>query len=796
MATDLDQLNVTMNAKFDTFSRQLAKTDADFNKAMNSILAKKKSTEKALSLSLPGAGKFLGIDRLGGALAGLTGVAIVGGMGELISKSLDAAKAIGEVAEQAGVAPERLQTLRYAVSQNKGNFQDLDNALIFLNKTFGEFVNTGAGKGAQTFKTLGLQAAINNGQVRDTAQAFDFVVNKIRGYTSESQRAAFAAGVFGKEAGPKMMGFINAGASAVSELEAKAKSLGIVLSSETIAKADEARDKLDTLFQVIKVQGVNAVASLAPQIADLAQQITDGLPDLLLWVERWADWFGLIKLSPVDKLRAQISDLQGDLDKLDNKNGSWWNWLTTPIIGKGTIRKNLQDQIAQAKADLAKANNLDFAPGGAPAHWDAAAFLAGSAKPLLHVNDIQGAKDAEQLAQKRKEILDKIGVDQATADAALLAAQNELQVKLLTGQAGYHAAVQKQIDDELAAKITTINAEEKKELDSLDRLKLGQQDYAAYKAKIEAETNAKIETARAESKGKTFDAGSGSIMQAAGTDAERQIQSYKDQITNLGLVEGALAAATYYESEFNAAREKGIELSPDEIAALKAKAALVGQAAQTEADAAKISQRNVEVLGDLRSGLEDVGAAGIHGFKSMKDAAAQFLEQLAALIIKLYVMKPLVESLLGPSGGGLGGLLGGLFGSIGGGSAGIGKMGFADGGVFVPGRGSMPLRRFAGGGVSRDAAIFGEAGPEAAVPLPDGRRIPVALRLPSMRQMGRGAQPVSLSFAIDARGAQIGVAEQIDRKLRAAAPLMIDAAVRRSRAEFPNNMANAMQNVF
>jgi hypothetical protein len=141
-------------------------------------------------------------------------------------------------------------------------------------------------------------------------------------------------------------------------------------------------------------------------------------------------------------------------------------------------------------------------------------------------------------------------------------------------------------------------------------------------------------------------------------------------------------------------------------------------------------------------------------------------------------------------------LLGGLFGSIGGGSAGIGKMGFADGGVFVPGRGSMPLRRFAGGGMSSSAAIFGEAGPGAAVPLPDGRRIPVALRLPSMRQMGRGAQPVSLSFAIDARGAQIGVAEQIDRKLRAAAPLMIDAAVRRSRAEFPNNMANAMQNVF
>ena len=41
------------------------------------------------------------------------------------------------------------------------------------------------------------------------------------------------------------------------------------------------------------------------------------------------------------------------------------------------------------------------------------------------------------------------------------------------------------------------------------------------------------------------------------------------------------------------------------------------------------------------------------------------------------------------------------------------------------------LFRSANGGVSRGPAIFGEAGAEAAVPLPDGRRIPVDLRVPS-----------------------------------------------------------------
>jgi hypothetical protein len=40
---------------------------------------------------------------------------------------------------------------------------------------------------------------------------------------------------------------------------------------------------------------------------------------------------------------------------------------------------------------------------------------------------------------------------------------------------------------------------------------------------------------------------------------------------------------------------------------------------------------------------------------------------------------------------------------------------------------SSSMRGFASGGISHRAAIFGEAGPEAAVPLPDGRTIPVTI---------------------------------------------------------------------
>lgn len=55
--------------------------------------------------------------------------------------------------------------------------------------------------------------------------------------------------------------------------------------------------------------------------------------------------------------------------------------------------------------------------------------------------------------------------------------------------------------------------------------------------------------------------------------------------------------------------------------------------------------------------------------------------------------------------------------------------------------GPLPLRKYAGGGIARSPqlAMFGEgSSPEAYVPLPDGRRIPVAM------SGGGAAQPQNI----------------------------------------------------
>jgi hypothetical protein len=65
---------------------------------------------------------------------------------------------------------------------------------------------------------------------------------------------------------------------------------------------------------------------------------------------------------------------------------------------------------------------------------------------------------------------------------------------------------------------------------------------------------------------------------------------------------------------------------------------------------------------------------------------------------------------------------------------------FANGGIMTD-MGPLHLRKYADGGIanSPQLAMYGEAGPEAYVPLPDGRSIPVTLN--TQGQGGGGAAP-------------------------------------------------------
>jgi len=123
---------------------------------------------------------------------------------------------------------------------------------------------------------------------------------------------------------------------------------------------------------------------------------------------------------------------------------------------------------------------------------------------------------------------------------------------------------------------------------------------------------------------------------------------------------------------------------------------------------------------------------------SLRSIAAGVLKDIARQIAQTMVIAPIVKGITS-------------------------AFGFADGGIMT-GDGPLPLRKYAGGGIanSPQLAMFGEGSmPEAYVPLPDGRRIPVAMK--------GGGGGTSVVVNVDASSSQVqgdaGRGEQLGRAI-------------------------------
>lgn len=137
---------------------------------------------------------------------------------------------------------------------------------------------------------------------------------------------------------------------------------------------------------------------------------------------------------------------------------------------------------------------------------------------------------------------------------------------------------------------------------------------------------------------------------------------------------------------------------------------------------------------EIEQDINQLIASSVLRTGDWRDMAGQLLQKLGEAL----VMQALFND--GPlGGGGGGGLIGGATKIIGSWLGG-GFTKSANGNIMTP-DGPLPLNRYAKGGIARSAqvSIFGEGRqPEAYVPLPDGRTIPVTIKEPEVPKLGMG----------------------------------------------------------
>ena len=227
----------------------------------------------------------------------------------------------------------------------------------------------------------------------------------------------------------------------------------------------------------------------------------------------------------------------------------------------------------------------------------------------------------------------------------------------------------------------------------------------------------------------------------------------------------ALEKARAESDLLTAAQRAGLAVTPELKASIEQLA--TGYAtASAAAEKLQDSQDQVrQAADDFKSTTKDITGGFISDLRSGSSAAEALSNALNKVLDKLIDIG--LNSVFGTGPGGGSGLLGGLF----------SLFGFAKGGIASRGK---PIKTFARGGVSKSAAIFGEAGPEAAVPLPDGRSIPVKFQTPSIpKRAGVAQQGVSVQVGVtvdDDGKLQAYVKNTSQQQITAAAPRIVSAA--------------------
>lgn len=756
---EIDPLVIELKAKVDQFEADLRRSTRTVDEELGRQGKRIDTFGKKI-----GSGFSLAKTAAVGFAAAISVDAITGA----ISRGLEYASSLGEVAQQLGVTTDALQEYRYAATQAGLAQEEIDLALQQLTRRIGEAAN-GTKAQAEAFETLGVSVRDPQGNIIQTGDAIPIIAEALQKVENPAQRAALLIDLFGKS-GQKLEPLLSGGAKGVNNLRDAARELGLVLSSKQIQSADDAADKLAAVKQVLEARLAGVVADNADEIIALADAFADLAKNIFEAIKAWND-FSKANNSRGEFLKradAYIDRQPGSpelraaakarvRERYDERNG----FRTTRVLPGGIFD-------LRTKTNLAS-DTLNLAPTGFDRMLSGPVGTGGiSIDRLLGDGTASAAAAMTASLTSMSTELQRLYADLAVATAEL------------TGSIQQRAAAEQQrVDADLAAEVERLRADaELGDAERDKRIAVLQQTAAAQKAAIADAAAADVAEQDARARERAFDQRLDALRDDARTleaqsrialnlDAQREIeerllaimQEEEHQRLEAAIAAGEIADAARARANLEtrqAAERTGLTQG------------LAGPLQRYANDAKDAETRVEEVAVRRIQDLNDSIANAMTRALGVKDP---FLSDLIRIFLDRNVFGPSAEALSSQGGGG-GGLLGalesvfgGLFGRASGGRVNAGS-------IYRVNEGASPGRV------------------EAFVPNTSGQIIPLG-RMNAMQagaSQGGGVVTVRLALSgdIDARIDQrsAGVAVEV---VRQTAPQIVDAAANETfrRANWP-----------
>jgi hypothetical protein len=218
-----------------------------------------------------------------GAVAKAAGANLVGmgvtslrTMFDLAKSFSDTGSELYDMSTRTGVAVEALSALGYAADQSGSDLGTVEFGLRRAQNAI-EDAAGGSKEAVETFNKLGLSVASLKKLTPDAQ--FERIATKIAAMKDPSQRTAAALDVFGKS-GTQLLPMLMELAAQTE----RAKRLGVVVTGEDAALADQFGDALGDVWKQLKMVAFHAGAAVAKALTPYAETVTTLISKGLEWL--------------------------------------------------------------------------------------------------------------------------------------------------------------------------------------------------------------------------------------------------------------------------------------------------------------------------------------------------------------------------------------------------------------------------------------------------------------------------------------------------------------------------------
>lgn len=693
---------------------------------------------------------------LNNALTGLAGAAVVAGFVGMIKSAIDMGDKLNDLRQKTGIAVEDLDALGYAAELNGTNLDAVSGALGKLAKNMAEA--SGGGKEAlAVFKQFGIsQAELKNGTI-STTEAMARIADKLSNMPDGWEKTAAAQKVFGKSAAD-LVPLLNAGGNAIREARTELESMGALFTGSMAEAADEFNDNMTKLRRMSGALGLSIANDLLPVMNAFVQGLisaktnSDNLSGNT-GLQDWAKGAALAVAALVDVVQVgaqAISALTGSFKAVyadlrlagtflfGGKGLNPFSQENRDILRQALEERNqIVEEANQRYITLWNMNGSAAFDAVKDAIAKIGTAVKTSPKPKIGGGfDFGAGKESEydKLLQQLNEQLARTG-DLTKSEELLRLFQTDRYKNLTKEQRA-----------ELLRIANIIEMTRQRSDDEKEQEKFSEESSKARTQRLLNEWDAvsKLKGTKADELARLRLEADAVNMTAQQHDAlVRKLEHERSvrEATRDMLPETAAAYKEAADAAFQAAEaQRNLNEAQSELWETGAKRALKSYAAELK-DVAKTTE---EAFARAFNGIEDALVNFVMtGKLNFKSLASSILADMARIFIRQQIMKPLMSF-----------------------------FGFADGGVMTS-SGPLPLKAYSNGGIanSPQLAVFGEGRmPEAYVPLPDGRTIPVTMK-------GEGGGDTNVVVNVNMANGQDQVQTQ-DRAGAGALGKAIAAAVR------------------